>query len=390
MPDVAAAARREGLEFIGVGAKSHPVGSLGQSLAALGKLKGLAASRFTIQAVAKTSAMVLDEGPEALRATDISMLLVDQMEPAGGTLAERLGLPFVTICNALALNREPDIPPPFSPWRFKCSRGARIRNRIGYFMADQVTRPIREVVNQYRTRWGLKPWRMDEESFSSLAQISQQPSAFDYPRTGLPPEFHYTGPLRGSSMTPVAFPWERLDGRPLIYASLGTLQNSRLPLFRCFAEACHGLDAQLVLTHGGGLSQEEAHSLPADVVVVSYAPQLELLSRASLTLSHAGLNTVLDSLSCGVPVIAVPLTYEQPAIAERLRFTGAGEIVAPPVVKADRLRHVVRAVLSRGDYARNASRIGKSIGEAGGVRRAADIILQAAGKSALPIRPSPR
>ena len=61
------------------------------------------------------------------------------------------------------------------------------------------------------------------------------------------------------------------------------------------------LEAQLVITHGGGLRQSDVDSLPRGPIVVDYAPQLELLSRASLTLSHAGLNTVLDSLS-GVPV----------------------------------------------------------------------------------------
>jgi len=38
-------------------------------------------------------------------------------------------------------------------------------------------------------------------------------------------------------------------------------------------------------------------------LVVEYAPQLELLAKARLTITHAGLNTVLDSLSNGVPLV---------------------------------------------------------------------------------------
>ena len=54
--------------------------------------------------------MMLEEGRQAVESAGISMLLVDQMEPAGGTIADCLKLPFVTICNALALNRDGILP----------------------------------------------------------------------------------------------------------------------------------------------------------------------------------------------------------------------------------------------------------------------------------------
>jgi zeaxanthin glucosyltransferase len=379
MPDLEEQARQEGLEFISIGHQTHPRGSLGASLASLGKLHGVAASKFTIRAVAKTTRMMLEEGPRAVRAAGISILLVDQMEPAGGTIADYLGLPFVTVCNALALNREPGIPPPFTPWRFVDSWWGRARNRLGYLAGDRFTRPVTKVVDRYRRQWGLHPHAGPEDSFSPLAQISQQPSAFDYPRRRLPPQFHYAGPLRSTLPAPIDFPWGKLDGRPLIYASLGTLQNSRLPLFRCFAEACRTLDAQLVMTHGGGLSASDAASISPGPLIVSYAPQLELIARARLTLTHAGLNTVLDSLSYGVPVVAIPITYEQPAIAERLRYAGAGESLAMKGLGSEGLRETIKRVMSAESYTRSARRIAESIREAGGVQKAADIILAGCG-----------
>lgn len=375
MPDLKDSAVREGLEFIPIGHDSHPPGSLALSLGELGKLQGLRASRFTIRAVAKTTEMMLAEAPRAIRQADISLLLVDQMEPAGGTIAELLKVPFVTVANALALNREPSIPPAFAPWRYSGGWAAHARNRLGYLLAGQFTRPISKAVDRFRREHGLKPHARADDSFSELAQISQMPSAFDYPRRRLPRNFHYVGPLRGSGLQAVPFPWERLDDRPLIYASLGTLQNSRLPLFRCFAEACEGLGMQLAISHGGGLTRSECRTLPSWPLVVEYAPQRELLSRACLTLTHAGLNTVLDSLSCGVPVVAVPITYEQPAIAERLRHTGAGLPVKLRGLTPKRLRTAVDTVLSDGTYKNNAERMAQSIRQAGGVRKAADIIL---------------
>src|SRR5204862_5919370 len=168
---------------------------------------------------------------------------------------------------------------------------ARLRNKVGYAASDLLMRPITNVVAEYREKWKLPELRSPDDSFSRLAQICQMPREFDFPRANLPQQFHYVGPLRRPRATPVPFPWERLDGRPLVYASLGTLQNSREPLFRCFAEACKDLNVQLVMSHGGGLTPQQASALPGGPLVVGYAPQEELLSRARLTLTHAGLNT---------------------------------------------------------------------------------------------------
>jgi len=212
-----------------------------------------------------------------------------------------------------------------------------------------------------------------DESFSTLAQICQMPRELDFPRINLPETFHYVGPLRGAPLKAIPFPWERLDGRPLIYASLGTLQNSREPLFRCFAEACRELDVQLVMSHGGGLTAAEVAGLPGDPLVVSYAPQLDLLARASLTITHAGLNTVLDSLANGVPLVTIPITYEQPAIAQRVISSGSGISIALPRLTSVRLKAAIEGVLVDTQYRTAAARIQQGIRDAGGVRRAAEL-----------------
>ena len=50
--------------------------------------------------------------------------------------------------------------------------------------------------------------------------------------------------------------------------------------------------------------------LPSDPVVVGYAPQLELIRRSALTISHGGLNTALESLACGVPMVVLIIGRE--------------------------------------------------------------------------------
>jgi zeaxanthin glucosyltransferase len=364
----------EELEFLPIGQADHPRGSLPESLSKLGRLKGLSALRFTIDAVARTSAMVCRDAPETIRAAGIDALLVDQMEPAGGAVAEHLGVPFVTVCNALAINRDPVAPPPFTEWEYRTGVLAHARNAIGYAASDWLTRPVANVVRRYRTAWKLPPLRSPDDSFSRLAQICQMPREFDFPRLNLPPTFHYVGPLRRPQADSPPFPWEKLDGRPLIYGSLGTLQNRRESLFRCFADACAGLDVQLVIAHGGGLSDAEAAALPGNPIVVGYAPQLAVLARTRLTITHAGLNTVLDSLSCGVPLVMIPLTYEQPAIARRVEHVGAGTSVEFDALTPHRLRAAMTNVLERRDFQESARLMRDAIRAAGGVRRAATLV----------------
>jgi MGT family glycosyltransferase len=241
-------------------------------------------------------------------------------------------------------------------------------------VSDWLTSPVSQAVARYRAEWKLPPLRSPENSFSTLAQICQMPRVFDFPRERLPPTFHYVGPLRRDVSKEVHFPWERLDGRPLIYASLGTLQNRRLPIFRCFAEACQDLDVQLVVNHVGGLTPSEATSLPGDPLVVSYAPQHKLIGRADLTVTHAGLNTVLDSLAQGVPMVTLPITYEQPAIAKRVEWIGAGRSISLRRLNARRLGHLITDLLNNVSYRASARRIAEAIQTSGGVARAADVI----------------
>jgi MGT family glycosyltransferase len=367
--------RSEGLEFRAIGQREFPPGSLKTWTAHLGTLRGLAALRFTIRAVERTTGMVCRDAPEAVRQAGVDTLLVDQMEPAGGAIAEHLGLPFITVCNALAINRDAVTPPPFTPWRYRDGRWARFRNRLGYTASDWVMRPITRVVARYRTEWRLPTLGSPDESFSRIAQICQMPREFDFPRTSVPEGFHYVGPLRRPLPSPTSFPWDRLDGRPVVYASLGTLQNSREPLFRCFAEACRGLEeVQLVMSHGGGLSEAEAANLPGQPLVVPYAPQVELLARARLTITHAGLNTVLDSLANGVPLVTIPITYEQPAIARRVEWTGAGRSLALRTLTPNGLATVIREVLDDARYQTAARELAAGIRRGGGVSRAGNLV----------------
>jgi zeaxanthin glucosyltransferase len=104
---------------------------------------------------------------------------------------------------------------------------------------------------------------------------------------------------------------------------MGTLQNGNADVFRTVATAVAKQNRfQLVLSIGNSVRPEQIGPLPTNAIVVNNAPQLELLKKACMCITHAGLNTVLESLAQGVPQIAIPVTNDQPGVAARIAHVG--------------------------------------------------------------------
>jgi MGT family glycosyltransferase len=369
-----------GLEFQVIGKSDFPKGATKDLFTQLGNLSGFKALQYTINWIANAANMCLRDAPEAIKAAGIEALLVDQASPEGGTVAEYLEIPFVSVCNALMLNREINVPPFITPWNYDPSWRGLLRNRVGYALLNRIGKSLRKVINDYRQQWSLSPYHNPNENYSQLAQLSQQPAEFEFPRQELPSCFHFTGPYHYSNSVgreSIPFPYEKLTGQPLIYASMGTLQNRLVWVFQMIAEACMGLDAQLVITLGWGANPEYLPEFPGNPLVVGYAPQLELLQKATLTITHAGMNTTLHSLSNGVPMVSIPITNEQPGIAARIAWTGAGEVIPLGKLSVEKLQKAIKRVLTEDSYKKNALRLQEAIERAGGVSRAADIIEQA-------------
>jgi UDP:flavonoid glycosyltransferase YjiC (YdhE family) len=371
--------RAAGLRFRQIGREDFPPGTLRARDEELGKLEGLAALRCGLRGIERKALMLFRDAPAAIRQEGVDSLIVDQIEMAGGTVAEHLGLPFVSVAAALPINLDSSVPPCIFPWSHRVGVGARLRNRVGNAASAWAFSGVLRTINRQRRAWGLPPARDFDGLFSRFAQVAQLPAALELPGRRLPAHVHHTGPWTDAAgRAPVDFPWSRLDpGRPLAYASLGTLQNGVLRTFRMIAEACVGLDLQLVISLGGGQDPALLGDLPGDPVVVGYAPQLELIRRSALTISHGGLNTALESLARGVPLVVLPVAYDQPGVGGRVEWAGVGRSIPVGRLTVDRLRDAVRVVLGNPAYRERAVRLRSNIEAAHGLDRAADLIEEA-------------
>ena len=367
-----------GLNCQVIGQHEFPLGSMEQRYAELGKLSGLAGALYSLTIAKELTKIDLLTQPNAISSSKVEALIVDQILPAGGTIAEYLNLPFINVCSALPLHWDKEIPPIFTTWGYSPLWWSTIRNQVGNFIHDCFARPTLNLINEYRQQWKLPLYSKPDNIYSKLAKISHMPAELDFPRSTLSKSFHYTGPYAySSSRKSISFPFEQLTGQPLIYASMGTLQNRIEKTFQTIAEACVGLDAQLVISLGGALKPESLPKLPGSPLVVHYAPQLELLKRATLTITHAGLNTTLESLSNGVPMVAIPITNDQPGVAARLAWKGAAEVVPFDKLNVPKLRKAIEQVLTQETYRSNALKLKEAINLSGGVKQAADIVEQA-------------
>jgi zeaxanthin glucosyltransferase len=376
--DTEARVRAAGIEFHQIGAKDYPTGTLQKLDDRMAHLKGLAAFHFTVKRLSDTARMILREGPEAVRSAKLDALLVDEAECAG-TVAEHLGLPFISIALIPPMVPDDRFPPAWFGWGAGQDGLSRLRNRLGIRLLTRIAAPIFKELDEKRSEWGLKPFLRPEDALSPLAQIAQLPEALEFEVRGPKPEgLHYTGPFVHANQRPeVEFDWERLDGRPLIYASLGTLQNGSEFIFRTIAAACAGLDVQVLISLGGGLDPARLGKLAGDPILVRYAPQLEILKRAALVITHGGINTVLESLAEGVPMVVVPLGNDQPGMAARVKARGAGVVVPRRRLSAGRLRRAVLQILHHPSYREAALGLQRAIRPLDGPGRAAELIEQA-------------
>jgi zeaxanthin glucosyltransferase len=172
-----------------------------------------------------------------------------------------------------------------------------------------------------------------------------------------------------------AFRWERLrDGMPLVYASFGSQLAPEPSVYAALCNALGPDEADVVIAYGDPAQAPEA--VPSHVTAVRWAPQLALLDRAAVMVTHGGANSVAECLMRGVPPLVIPLGYDQPLHACLVERAGAGIALAPEHATVERVRAALRELLADGPHRRRARELATAYAGRDGARRAADLIVE--------------
>jgi hypothetical protein len=189
--------------------------------------------------------------------------------------------------------------------------------------------------------------------------------------------FRFVGPsILATTRTETDFPWSQLDlARTRIYLSLGTLYSDNVEFYRTVFAAFSDHPAQFILSVGRHTDIRDLEPVPDNFIIQPSVPQLELLQKVDLFITHGGMNSINEALYYGVPMVVVPQQIEQLINGRQVARQGAGALLAdkPPYGRLDAgdLRRGADRVLADPAYRINAERLGCSFHEAGGYQRAA-------------------
>jgi zeaxanthin glucosyltransferase len=380
-PDVEPFARAAGLDFVPYGEAEFPAGSIDKFYSSVATMRGFDVVRYTCMDLnPEITRVTFDHLAEKITTTGVEALVIDTIHFFIELVPLSMSIPYVHIQNVLHIDFSGATPPSLFSGPLDTSPEGLKRNAENIQKMVAILGPLVEVAKSYAEKAGLEiDWNVPGATQSKLAVITQTPKEFDFPGIPWPAHFHYAGPFHDDGgREPVPFPWERLTGKLLVYASLGTLVNGLEGVYKHILKAVEPLDdVQVVLSLGKHINPENLGRIPSNTIVVRSAPQIELLKRAALCITHAGLNTALESLSHGVPMVAMPIGYDQPGVASRLAHHGTGELIELDDLTTDRLRGLIEKVLRNPSYRERAVYFQKVISRTRGLDVAARIIEQA-------------
>jgi zeaxanthin glucosyltransferase len=379
-PRIESAARAANLPFIPFGEKEVPANNLSEILDTLSRLTGEQGLQFTIDALAQRTKLKWQIFPKLLSANGIDALVLDDCDFYSEVVPIYLGMPYAVLSNALHFDFSGDTPLCVYDWAHLNTREARERNREGVTkFTRMLMRSNGELIAEVKKAGLQLNWENRSSLFYDRTWITQCPREFDFESDCGPRQFRYAGPFNSGARPEPAFPWDRLTGEPIVYASMGTIQNSNADLFRTIAAAASKKQVQLVISIGNLLRPEQITPVPNNAIVVNNAPQLALLKKAAVCITHAGFNTALEALTEGVPQVAIPVTNDQPGVAARIAAHHTGVVEFLEELNESCLSRRLDEVLNNSMYRDNARKLQQAIAKTNGVSVAADLIEEAFG-----------
>ena len=333
---------------------------------------------------------VRDSYEDLVRAVAGADLLVTHpAAPAGPLVGRKTGMPWIsTVLAPFSFFSAYDPPvPPFWQWTRKMSVLGPGFMKFALDLAKSGHKAT--AFAEFRDELGLSDFGnpIFDGLHSPMLVLALFSKVFGKPQPDWPRQTKVTGFCfyDGRHETPMPAELERfLDaGTPPIVFTLG---SSAVWVGRDFfnesIEAAKRLGQRAVLLVGG--ERNRPTSLPDGMIAVDYAPYETLLPRASVVVHHGGVGTTSQGLLAGVPTLIVPFAFDQSDNADHARRLGTSRTVYRNKYRAQRVAKELRELLDRPEYKQNAIQVSKLLKQENGPARAAELIEQLFGGTAMP------
>lgn len=225
-------------------------------------------------------------------------------------------------------------------------------------------------------KYGLKDINIINDIFCSKEKLSIMftSRAFQIYEEAFDDSYCFTGfsvyPRKESD----DFPYDWLNGKPIVYIALGTIFNNKSDFYLQCIEAFRDSDRQVVMAVGHNTKMDDWGDTPDNFIIMASVPQLELLKRAEVFISHGGTNSVHESICMHVPLVIVPQSFDQFMGAIAVERSGAGRYIRSADIRAAELLEAVNEVTVNPTYRDRCIAIHRSFEEAGGAERAVEHI----------------
>jgi len=287
--------------------------------------------------------------------------------------AEARGLPLALLtANIWPL---PTIPgaPPFGAGMLPA---ANDEERAMHAMVSQMSRSFFQAglpdLNAARGALGLPPLTdLFEQLDFARAILLATSRVFDFSPAPVPAPFVYVGPYLADPAWVEPFR-PSVDDAPLVLASFSSLYQAQEPMLRAVIAALGQLPVRGVVTTGPAIDPG-LFEAPANVVVVRSAPHGEVLTRAAVSITHAGHGSVVRPLMEGVPLLCLPMGRDQNDNAARVTYRGAG-LTLPADSSVEAIVVAVRRLLDEPEFKTAAQALGAAIRADEGARDAAEVL----------------
>ncbi|MEU0131180.1 macrolide family glycosyltransferase [Streptomyces sp. NPDC006289] len=173
------------------------------------------------------------------------------------------------------------------------------------------------------------------------------------------------------------------DGRPLLLVSMGSFSfDHQKDFVRTCVETFADTEWHVVVAAGAWADGDAFPMIPDNIQLLRWVPQLTVLHHADVFVSHAGMNSVMEAMYFGTPVVAVPHMPEQRLVAARLEELGLGVHLPPDLATGRGLREAVDRVAGDRRTRERVGALSAALRSAGGPELAADYVEKVAANGA--------